>query len=135
IYELTEQHFDQITRASLKRVEQMKSASLEEILQESLLSILRAEDRGKLNLYLLQEAVIENPTLRKRFASKYRDFESLMGQYLDMVAPDLNADKARILARVYVAILDGLIIQWLLEPEAIQVQEIANLLASVLKQG
>jgi len=132
IYELTEQHFDRITRASLKRAAQMGSTSLQDILQESLLNILQAEDRGKLNLYLLQEAVIENPALKKRFASKYQEFQKLMKEFLDVVAPHLDADKAQVLSRVFVAVLDGLIIQWLLEPEAIDVKSVSAILASML---
>lgn len=133
IYELTEQHFDRVTRASIKRVDQMRSASLQEILQESLLSILQAEDRGKLNLYLLQEAVIENPALKKRFASKYQEFQTLMMEYLDLVAPHLDPDRVKVFARIFVAILDGLIIQWLLEPEAIDVKAISAMLAAILE--
>ncbi len=133
IYELTEQHFDELTRANLKRVAQMQNASLEEILHESLLNILQAEDRGKLNLYLLQEAVIENPALKNRFAGKYQEFQLMMGQFLDIVAPQMAPDKAKAMSRLLVAVLDGLIIQWLLEPDAIQVKEIAEILAPVLK--
>lgn len=133
IYELTEQHFDGITKASLKRAAQTQGASLQEILQEGLLSILRAEDRGKLNLYLLQEAVTENPALKDRFAGKYQEFQLLMGNFLDMVAPQINPNKAKVLSRLLVAILDGLIIQWLLEPEAISVKEIAEILVPLLQ--
>lgn len=133
IYELTEQHFDELTRANLQRVEQMQDASLQEILHDSLLNILRAENRGKLNLYLLQEAVIENPALKNRFAGKYQEFQTMMSQFLDIVVPQMDPAKAKVLSRVLVAILDGLIIQWLLDPDAIQVKEIAELLAPILK--
>lgn len=132
IYELTEQHFDEITRASLKRVAQMQNIPLQEILYESLLNMLQAENRGKLNLYLLQEAVIEKPALKKRFASKYEEFQMLAGQFLEIVAPQMDPAKAKVLSRIVVAIVDGLIIQWLLDPEAIPVKEIAEILASIL---
>ena len=135
IYELTEQHFDGITKASLKRAAQMQNASLQEILQESLLSILRAEDRGKLNLYLLQEAVTENPALKSRFKAKYQEFQVIMGQFLDMVIPPLDPDKAKAMSRLLVAVLDGLIIQWLLEPDAIPVKDIAAILTSILENA
>ena len=133
IYELTEQHFDGITKANLKRAAQMQSVSLQEILQESLSSIVRAEDRGKLNLYLLQEAVTETPALKDRFAGKYQEFQLMMGHFLDMVVPQINPDKAKVLSRLLVAILDGLIIQWLLEPDAISVKEIAEILVPLLE--
>lgn len=132
IYELTEQHFDGITKASLKRAEQMQNASLQEILQESLLSIIRAEDRGKLNLYLLQEAVTENPALKARFAAKYQEFQLLMGQFLNMVAPLMNPEKAKAISRLLVAVLDGLIIQWLLDPDSILIKDIADILVPII---
>jgi AcrR family transcriptional regulator len=132
IYELTEQHFDRITRSLLQRVEQMHGESLEKILGEGLAAILMAEDRGKLNLYLLQEAVIENPALKARFRSKYQEFQVLAGQFLAMVAPDMDSDQAKVLARVLVAILDGLIIQWLLEPEDISIARIAEILTKLI---
>lgn len=134
IYELTEQHFDELTQANLKRVSQMKSSSsLQEILQESFLTILKAEDRGKLNLYLLQEAVTENPLLKNRFAAKYQEFQEMMGQFLDMVLPEMNKEKVPVLSRLLVAILDGLIIQWLLDSEAIPIDDMAVLLAQALE--
>lgn len=133
IYELTEQHFDKLTQANLNRVAQMKNFSpLDEILQESLFMILKAEDRGKLNLYLLQEAVTENPVLKMRFASKYQEFQEMMGQFLDLVLSEMAPEKVPVLSRLLVAVLDGLIIQWLLDPAAIPVNDIAELLAQAL---
>ncbi|NLV22000.1 MAG: TetR/AcrR family transcriptional regulator [Syntrophomonadaceae bacterium] len=132
IYELTEKHFDKITRANLKRAEQMQGCSLQEILQESLLGILQAENRGKLNLYLLQEAVIENPALKSRFADKYVEFQNTMIQFLNMVAPPMDNDKAIAVSRLLVAVLDGLIIQWLLDPDAIPVKDIAAVIAQII---
>ncbi len=132
IYELTEQHFDELTQANLKRVAQMQNTSLQEILQESLMTILKAEDRGKLNLYLLQEAVTENPVLKSRYASKYQEFQDMIGQFLDIVLPQMAPEKARVLSILLVSILDGLIIQWLLNPDAIPVKDIADFLAQML---
>jgi len=132
VYELTEQHFDELTRANLRRVEQMQNVPLQEILRESLMTILRAEDRGKLNLYLLQEAVTEKTALKKRFAAKYREFQDMMGEFLHIVFPQMDSAKARTLSMMLVALLDGLIIQWLLEPERIPVDDIASLLAQML---
>ncbi len=133
IYELTEQHFDELTRANLKRVAQMQGISLQDILQETLASILGAEDRGKLNLYLLQEAVIENPVLKKRFAAKYQEFQEMMGQFLDIVAPQMNPEKAKVLSRLMVAILDGLIIQWLLDPVSINIKAMAGIMTTLIE--
>lgn len=134
VYELTEKHFDEITRASLKRAGQMRGSSLQEILQESILRILRAENRGKLNLYLLQEAVTENPVLKNRFTDKYEEFQETMIQFLNMIAPPMEENRAKAVARLLVAALDGLIIQWLLDPEAIPVKDIAEVVALILDQ-
>jgi hypothetical protein len=49
-----------------------------------------------------------------------------------MVAPDMDSDQAKVLARVLVAILDGLIIQWLLEPEDISIARIAEILTKLI---
>ena len=132
IYELTEKHFDEITRSKLKKAEQMQGCSLQEILQESILGILHAENRGKLNLYLLQEAVIENPALKSRFADKYVEFQNTMRQFLNMVAPPMDNDRAVAVSRLLVAVLDGLIIQWLLDPDAIPVKDIAAVIAPII---
>lgn len=133
IYELTNQHFDELTRASLKRVAQMQDTSLSELLYDGLLTILQAEDRGKLNLYLLQEAVTENPLLQNRFAAKYQEFNQMMREYLDIVLPQIDPEKSKILSILLVSILDGLIIQWLLNPDAIPVKDIAALIADILE--
>lgn len=132
IYELTEKHFDEVTKANLKRAQQMQGSSLQEILQESLMGILHAENRGKLNLYLLQEAVIENPALKSRFADKYVEFQNTMRQFLNMVAPPMDNNRAIAVSRLLVAVLDGLIIQWLLDPDAIPVKDIAAVIAPII---
>lgn len=133
IYELTEKHFDIVTRANLKRAEQMTDSPLQEIIKVSLLGILHAENRGKLNLYLLQEAVIENPALKKRFADKYVEFQQTMTQFINMVAPILDDEKAAAVSRLLVAVLDGLIIQWLLDPSAIPINDMAAVITRIIE--
>lgn len=130
IYEMTVRHFKQITDNLLTRVAEMRGQDLEQILQEAVFTILTQEDRGKLNLYLLQEAVTDNKALRDKFRETYNEYQLLMQRFLLLILPDIKKDRLQDLSIILVAMIDGLIIQWLLDPESIKISKVAKLLAA-----
>ncbi|MEA1960870.1 MAG: TetR/AcrR family transcriptional regulator [Bacillota bacterium] len=131
IYELTVQHFDNISYALLDRVESMKEESLYKIMQECVATILMAEDRGRLNLYLLQEAVIENEVLRIRFRQTYQEYRVLMKKFLQIVSPSSSAEDNEVLSTMLIALADGLIIQWLIDPDTVSIDKTSRIMANL----
>lgn len=72
--------------------------------------------------YLEAWAQIErSPELREQLASHYREFRTATAALLQSVVPRTRSKKLDIeaLSAVLVAIFDGLMVQWLLDPDAL----------------
>jgi AcrR family transcriptional regulator len=76
----------------------------------------------RLVLWLIFECVEERPEMRTRLQQLYRSIREMFEQGLREVVPD--AAQRRRLAIITLATFDGLFIQWLLEPDAIDVEAI-----------
>ncbi len=74
----------------------------------------------RLVLWLIFECVEERPELRTRLRQLYRSIREMFEAGLREAVPD--AARRRRLAIITVATFDGIFIQWLLEPDAIDVE-------------
>ena len=74
----------------------------------------------RLVLYLIFECTESRPELRARLQQLYRGVRELFAEGLRGVVP--QADRRRRLAAISVAALDGLFLQWLLDPDAIDLE-------------
>lgn len=125
IFALTEQYIDQITSDLLAWIESMKGENNPaEILTRVFETMLKAESRGRLRMYLILEAIVRNEELRQRFAEKYRSWRALIQQALCEVLDDPFDNT--VLSHVILTTLDGFIIQSLLGVDQIPLDEIAQ---------
>ena len=76
----------------------------------------------RLVLWLIFECVEERPEMRTRLRQLYRSIREMFEAGLREVVPD--AAQRRRLAIITVATFDGIFLQWLLDPEAIDVEAI-----------
>jgi AcrR family transcriptional regulator len=76
----------------------------------------------RLVLWLIFESVEERPEMRTRLRQLYRSIREMFEAGLREVVPD-PAQRRR-LAIITVATFDGIFLQWLLEPDAIDVEEL-----------
>jgi len=74
----------------------------------------------RLVLWLIFECVEERPEMRTRLQQLYRSIREMFEAGLKEVVPD--AGQRRRIAMLTVATFDGIFIQWLLEPDAIDVE-------------
>ncbi|MBO8159619.1 TetR/AcrR family transcriptional regulator [Thermosyntropha sp.] len=135
IYELTVKHFDQMLKGFLDRISYVEGENPEEVIREGLMLILNAEKRDKLNLYLLQEAFMGNEILKKRFRDTYAGYRQIMQTFLARIAGRKSESDWEVEAVVLVALADGLIIQWLMHPEIVDVKKIARLIVQGFLKG
>lgn len=127
VYELTVRHFDRLIQGFLKGIDHIEDEKPEKIVYEGLNLVLQAKERGKLNLYLLQEAFMGNDELKEKFKNTYRDYHTLMQQFLrKLTGKEEKEDEVK--AAMLVSLLDGLIIQWLMQPEVVEVEKIASII-------
>lgn len=128
VYELTVKHFDQLIRGFLKGLDQLGGEKPERFVYEGLNLVLQARERGRLNLYLLQEAFMGNDSLKEKFRETYGEYRYLMQQFLRKLTVRKREDE-EVKALMLVALLDGLIIQWLMQPENMELEKIAGIIA------
>lgn len=76
----------------------------------------------RLVLWLIFECVEERPEMRTRLQQLYRSIREMFEAGLREVVPD--AAQRRRLAIITVATFDGIFLQWLLEPDVIDVESI-----------
>lgn len=135
VYEVTDQHFSRITSQLIDAAADLKqSREPAELLAAAMETIVTDERRGRLNLYLLADAVTDNEELRWRFRDKYREYRQLVKQFLALTMPVEADERLEAIASMYVAVLNGLITQWLIEPEDTPVEQIARLMAGLIKE-
>lgn len=133
VYELTIKHFDWLIQGFLQRMDDVKEEKMEKVIYDGLNLILQAKERGKLNLYLLQEAFMGNDELKEKFKETYTRYRSIMKGFLKSLTGKEEKEND-IRSIMLVALIDGLIIQWLIQPESVDVEKIALMIAGDLKR-
>src|SRR5882724_9525299 len=87
----------------------------------------------RLVLWLIFECVEERPEMRTRLRQLYRSIRDMFEAGLREVVPD--AAQRRRLAIITVATFDGIFLQWLLEPDAIDVEALHRELRMLSEPG
>ena len=133
VYEVTDQHFSRITRKLVDAAADMReSQSPEEMLNAAMKTIVTDARRGRLNLYLLADAVTDNEELRLRFRDKYREYRQMVQEFLSVAMQVEVDERLEAISSLYVAVLNGPITQWLIEPDDTPVEAIAELMAALI---
>ncbi|MDA3896306.1 MAG: TetR/AcrR family transcriptional regulator [Desulfobacteraceae bacterium] len=133
IFDITEAHINQISKNLFTIIEESKgNADWEELLKILFERILAADTRGRLHLYLVQQALNDNDDLKQRFRKKYQEWKLMITEGFSMLEPKISNHK--VLSSLIIAALDGFLIQSLLELETISGDEFVNHLDIKIKQ-
>ncbi len=133
IFDITEAHINQISENLFTIIEESKgNANWEELLKILFERILAADTRGRLHLYLVQQALNDNDDLKQRFRKKYQEWKIMIKDGFAMLEP--NVTNHNVLSSLIIAALDGFLIQSLLELETISGDEFVNHLDIKIKQ-
>ncbi|KPL76967.1 hypothetical protein ADN00_10315 [Ornatilinea apprima] len=125
IFEVTDQHFDRVTRQLLDwaRTSDLQ-ADPAAILEVVLKTIVGDQVRGKLHHYLIEAALSSDAAVRERFLQKYREWRAMIE---DGIAPFVADDEQRrIAALIFLSTLDGLVMQAILGVEELPLEKIAD---------
>lgn len=127
IFDLTERHMSRITSDLLNLIangtEGVDATSTLRIVYETLVN---AETRSRLHLYLVREALTGNEILRKRFLRKYQQWQSMLEDSIQKLIPGITNVKMK--AQLIIASIDGYIIQSMLGNTDVPLAETAELL-------
>lgn len=128
IYDLLEKHLSDLTDtifASLPR-RRSSAADLACVLQDALTGLIQDDNSARINLYLLQEAIIDGSDLKDRFAVKYQSWRELIAGQIARAFGISDSRRASALGTLLLAMIDGLTIQFLLAPESVNFHEVAR---------
>ena len=133
IYDIADRNLKEITDELIAWVDNVDANILaEKILKTLFEKILEAEIRGKLHLYLLNDAITANNLLAEKFEKQYNDWRETLIFGLNKVLPKKNGDNVA-LSYLVLALLDGLIIQRMCGAKSIPVDEIVDIIININK--
>jgi AcrR family transcriptional regulator len=132
---VTECVFEEISRGPAREILALptldaRSAAMWRFYEDTLRT--RPELR-RVVLYLIFEAGEGRPELRARLQQLYRALRQLFAEGLRGVVPDA-AQRSR-LAAISVATLDGLFLQWLLDPDAIDLRALQSEMRGIAERA
>jgi len=137
IYDILEKHLSDLTDAIFASLPRRRSstADLASVLQSALTGLIQDENSGRINLYLLQEAIIDNSDLKDRFAVKYQTWRELIAGQIARAFGISDSRRLSALGTLLLAMIDGLTIQFLLAPQSVNFQEVAQQMVYMISAG
>lgn len=130
IFDIADRHMEEITRALFDMIDENRELTWERLLTAFFTIILASEARSRLHLYLVREAISSNAGLKQRFQATYaRWFDMVDHAYAKMPG---QKKETRARAKLLVAVVDGLILQTLLEADPPDIREIVRLMLNVI---
>jgi len=128
IFDVTDRHFTRMTEELLEWVAQTREGDDPHLILERVFQTICGDTlRGKLHHYLIEEAASSDPSIRLRFAEKYREWRRMICEGLEHIL-DGRMTQPAILAQIILAVLDGLVIQSILGIDDVPVSAVSNYL-------
>ena len=127
IYDIAERNMRQITDEILAWIKEDSETEPEAILRSLFQKVLAADTRGRLHLYLLNNAFTSNEKLAENFRQLYVEWRSMLSDNLMKILPG-EKEKADALSYLILAAIDGLMIQKMCGADEIPVSEIISLM-------
>lgn len=125
IFDIAERHMDRLTEKIFRWIEESgHGQSPERVIRMVFDIALHSPSRGHIHLYLIQEALAENPSLRGRFIEAYGRWRQLIEDGLTQVFK--REEEYRVVSRVLLAAIDGFLIQRLLGVEELTFDEVSS---------
>ncbi len=129
IFDVTEHHFSKITQGLLSWIEAGKDeTNPREIFRVVFDTVVGAQERGRLHIYLLKSVAESDEQLRERFRQKYQEWQWMIEVGLNAILGERAEFKP--LAALILAALDGFVIQAYVGIEPMPVDSIIDWLVS-----
>jgi AcrR family transcriptional regulator len=130
IFDVADLHMERITTALFSMIEENKALSWENMFTAFFETLLTSEARSRLHLYLVREAVSGNESLKNRFQQTYSQWFGLVDEAYTKMPGSQTGIPAK--SKFLVAVVDGFILQGLLETQTPSVKEIVDLMLKTL---
>ncbi|ORC31817.1 hypothetical protein B4O97_16860 [Marispirochaeta aestuarii] len=125
IFDITHEHMNSMTSSLLKLVEdKAETMDAAEIIHLVYNTIIKAESRSKLHLYLVQEAIIGNDELKQRFQQAYNEWREMISSGLKTILK--RRKDIDVLSHVLLTSITGGMIQQLLGVDDLPLEEMSH---------
>lgn len=133
LYDILDISIQEITELVGRVVQESEGEINKDIFMLALNELLKYDFLMKINYYLVQEALLENETFSAKFKLKYQNWREDIKAVLEKTRMKLNGGKKDARAAILLAALDGLCLQYLLDPEALDIDSICAELVEMFK--
>ncbi|MCG8633523.1 MAG: TetR/AcrR family transcriptional regulator [Desulfobacterales bacterium] len=130
IFDIADQHMEEITTALFDMIDENQGLTWEGLLTAFFTTILSSEARSRLHLYLVREAVSGNEDLKARFRATYAKWFAMADEAYDKMPGSKEDVGAQ--SRFLVAVVDGFILQTLLEADPPDIKDIVRLMLKIV---
>ncbi len=135
IFDISERHMRFITDKIFTWIEgSRKGLQPEELLKVVFRTIISSETRGHIHVYLIQEALTADSSLKARFVQEYDKWAKLIEEGLRKINDDDQETDYSTLSRIILPLIDGLLVQHLLGARKNFLDEITRYLALARSQ-
>ncbi|SIQ70811.1 transcriptional regulator, TetR family [Alkalispirochaeta americana] len=136
IFDIADRHMNNMTSRVFRRLESSGSGqSPRTVFRLVLDTVMHSRSRGHTHVYLLQEALTQNPSLKARFVEEYHRWRGIIEEGLTRIYGDQR--EYTVMAQVLLTTLDGLVLQRLVGSDTVPIDDIAAFFeqAGALYQG
>ncbi len=133
IFDIADLHMERMTRALFSMIDENETLSWESLLTAFFDTLLTSEARSRLHLYLIREAISGNESLKSRFQQTYSQWFALVDEAYEKMPGFQTEIPAK--SKFLVAVVDGFILQGLLETDPTPVKEIVDLILKSIEAG
>ena len=130
VFDISERHMEYVSRKIFNWIDESgPGLTAWEIIRLFFKTIISSETKGHIHVYLIQEALADNKSLKRRFVEAYDYWAKLIEQGLDRIMP--HGRDYSVLSRLVLASVDGLLLQQLLGVRDVRLDDITRYLTSV----
>lgn len=127
LFDIIYRHIKQVTKDLFSWISSVGGNTPPQgVLQVAYRYLAKARNRGGIHIFLIYEAVFNNPKLRERVAEMYQEWKHMLKDRLDSSLG--NHRDNEILSELLLACLDGIIVQRALGVENIPIAGMTNYL-------
>jgi AcrR family transcriptional regulator len=131
IYDITESHMDLLTNRLFDIIRQNKgNVTWKEMFKKLFTTVIDSDTRTRLHIYLIQEILIGNDKLKDHFTATYNKWFELVSEAHQLITneeKDISTE-----ARIFVATIDGFIIQHIIGTGIIPIDDVIDKLSVII---
>ena len=132
VFEISRVHMEAVSGKLIRWVETTGAdVPPELVLRRVFQSLISSAPQGLTHLYLMQEALSGDESIREGFVQAYRDWTSLLDRGFEALATGQANNKP--LAALVLAAIDGFLLQNLVGAEELRLEEVSRLIMTMAK--